>query len=386
MAAAFFTTEYPKLAAINSLTWAANKFLLFTGAGDVAAGDITAAGLALLDDADAAAQRVTLGALGSSGGQKISVAGSLTDPGFGLSILSNANVNVGTVSDGGNPSIRADAYGGGIPSLRIYRATGTQASPADITTNDVFGDVSGYGWRDGGFVQLSRIRSTFTSASPSSTNRAVSVGISGCRDGSASLATFMNITYLQTTFSGSLAPMTDNANTNGSASFRWSVVYAGTGTINTSDERVKRDFSAISDNLLDAWAGVEWVQYRFSDAYETKGDQARWHMGLVAQHVRDAIDNQMGEGSAVRLGLVCYDQWDAQDEVTQPVIAERDVKVGRGKKAKFVTESYDTGEVEVIQAAREAGDRWGLRYEECFAVEAAYQRRRMDRIEARMAG
>ena len=33
----------------------------------------------------------------------------------------------------------------------------------------------------------------------------------------------------------------------------------------------------------------------------------------------------------------------------------------------------------------EAGDLYSLRYEECFAVEAAYQRRRADRLEARIA-
>lgn len=35
-----------------------------------------------------------------------------------------------------------------------------------------------------------------------------------------------------------------------------------------------------------------------------------------------------------------------------------------------------------IEEARAAGDRWSLRYTEALAMEAAYQRRRMDRIEA----
>ena len=38
---------------------------------------------------------------------------------------------------------------------------------------------------------------------------------------------------------------------------------------------------------------------------------------------------------------------------------------------------------EVIQQEIMAGDRYGLRYEECFAVEAAYQRRRFERLEQR---
>ncbi|ELZ1061041.1 hypothetical protein SPO14_002083, partial [Escherichia coli] len=46
------------------------------------------------------------------------------------------------------------------------------------------------------------------------------------------------------------------------------------------------------------------------------------------------------------------------------------------------TVEYETGETEVVIAA---GSRWGIRPDQCAWLEAAYQRRRSDRIEERLA-
>ena len=81
-----------ELAAIAGLTSAADKGIQFTGSGTAAVFDLTAAGLALLDDASASAQRTTL-SLGTIATQD----------------ASNVAVTGGTVTGLGSPSSGSDA-------------------------------------------------------------------------------------------------------------------------------------------------------------------------------------------------------------------------------------------------------------------------------------
>jgi len=62
---------------------------------------------------------------------------------------------------------------------------------------------------------------------------------------------------------------------------------------------------------------------------------------------------------ANKYGLLCYDEWKAEP-------AERD----------------EDGNI--VQPARPAGNRYSLRYEEALCMEAAYQRRRADRLDQRL--
>lgn len=189
-----------------------------------------------------------------------------------------------------------------------------------------------------------------------------------------------------------LAPITDNAVALGGASTRFSTVFAGTGTINTSDERTKQDFSPVPDAWLDAWGEVEWSRFRFKDSVAEKGDAARWHIGLVAQQVRDIFASHGLD--ALEIGLLCYDAWEA---VTEPATEEYEVVSVEqriepsvilgpdGQRAtKIVEVEHRHTAVRDIEGAepivvREAGDLWGLRYDECQALEAAWVRRELAR-------
>lgn len=139
-----------------------------------------------------------------------------------------------------------------------------------------------------------------------------------------------------------LRPFTDNVTSLGGASYRWTEVFAATGTINTSDEREKQDISALDDAEKRVAIAIKGLvkKFRFKDAVQKKGDGARIHVGVIVQDVMAAFQ---AEGlDPMRYGIVCYDQWEENPEVLS-----------------------DDGTV--ISQAVQAGDRYGVRYEELLA-------------------
>jgi hypothetical protein len=176
---------------------------------------------------------------------------------------------------------------------------------------------------------------------------------------SASSLPFVEFVYGKSNGTYSWRPKADNFCYLGDSSNRWIQLYATTTTIATSDERLKDNIEAVPDAVLDAWGDVNWSQFQFRDAVAKKGeDRARLHNGLVAQRI-DAAFKAHGQ-DASRYGLFCFDEWEATPE-----------------------EKDEQGNV--TEEAKPAGDIYSLRYEEALCMEAAYQRRRADRAEARIS-
>jgi hypothetical protein len=105
----------------------------------------------------------------------------------------------------------------------------------------------------------------------------------------------------------------DNVISNGSASFRWSVVYAGTGTINTSDKNEKQDIADLSASELLVAAELKGLvkKFRFRDAVAIKGKDARTHVGVIAQDVEATFAKHGLDAS--EYGMFCRDTWVDED-------------------------------------------------------------------------
>jgi len=123
------------------------------------------------------------------------------------------------------------------------------------------------------------------------------------------------------TATGAVRPTADNSQPLGGASNRWSTVFAGTGTINTSDDREKT-YSEITDTeqavALELKRNMR--KFKYNDAIELKGDGARIHFGASAQTVKSIFESHglVAEDYAI----LCHDTWE-EDGVTKDIYGLR---------------------------------------------------------------
>lgn len=104
-----------------------------------------------------------------------------------------------------------------------------------------------------------------------------------------------------------MRPQADNYVSCGTASYRWSTVYAATGTINTSDENEKTDIEPLDykEKAVALAIKARIKKFKFKDAVEAKGNKARIHFGVMAQDVKAAFE---AEGlNADDYGVFCSD-------------------------------------------------------------------------------
>ena len=103
--------------------------------------------------------------------------------------------------------------------------------------------------------------------------------------------------------------VSDNTESWGAGGYRWTVIYATTGTINTSDRQQKQDIQDLSAAELAAAQEIKTLfkTFRWKDAVIQKGEDARIHVGVIAQDVQAAFARQGLDAS--RYALWCSDTW-----------------------------------------------------------------------------
>jgi hypothetical protein len=297
-----------------------------SGAGAAEEIACTAAGRALIDDADAAAQRTTLG-LGSAATRNTGTSGA-TIP------LLDSHV---TWSDGVTFS----------STFPFFELVDTDAS-TDAKNYLVVAHVDG--------LNIYLFDETGTAF-----DTALRIDRSGA-------------TATAAKFGCQLSPDADDAFSLGSGALRWSVVYAATGAINTSDAREKTALRAASSAELRAirrvMSGIgafQWIE-----AVARKGaDGARLHFGATAQAVIAAFAE---EGlDAHRYALFCADPMEETFEIeparqTSAIGEIRDAegRIVRASSAARVIPAR-LGRRPVLENGQPAV-RLGVRYDQLFAL------------------
>lgn len=170
-------------------------------------------------------------------------------------------------------------------------------------------------------------------------------------------------------------PGADNTQPLGTASFRASVIYAGSGTINTSDAREKTEVRALTAAEIEASKQLakEVGAYRFLSAVAEKGDGAREHIGMTVQRAIEVMQQHGLEPFGY--GFICFDSWGELPELTEEKV------LGVVTDADGIALAYDvpdpgeelpdgavwtetSRETAVVRPFRAAGDRYSFRPDE----------------------
>ena len=88
-----------------------------------------------------------------------------------------------------------------------------------------------------------------------------------------------------------LGALLDNTLDCGTAIARWDDIYATNGTIQTSDRNEKQDIAGLTDAEQRVAVAAKGLlrKFRWRDAVEAKGDDARIHVGIIAQDLQAAF-------------------------------------------------------------------------------------------------
>ena len=153
----------------------------------------------------------------------------------------------------------------------------------------------------------------------------------------------------------------DNAIDLGTSNVRFQTLYATTSSINTSDKDEKQDIEELTDAEKKVAVVAKGLlrKYRWKDAVELKGDNARIHFGIMAQDLQDAFTAESLDAS--KYGMFCSNTWWEKEISVDAVEADEE----KGIEAKDAY-TYMDNKQEATDGYTEK-TRLGVRYTELLA-------------------
>ncbi|HDU6153084.1 TPA: tail fiber domain-containing protein [Klebsiella variicola] len=160
---------------------------------------------------------------------------------------------------------------------------------------------------------------------------------------------------------GNLLPRVDNSFSLGLSAYRVSVVYAGSGTINTSDARLKTEVREFTGDEIAASQALanEIGFYKWKESVGEKGEDAREHCGMTVQRAIEIMESY--NLKPFEYGFICYDEWEESTVVNE----------------------YDEND-QPIETIIPAGNRYSFRIDQLNLFISRGLKARMDSLEERL--
>ena len=212
-------------------------------------------------------------------------------------IDSSGNLLVGTTN--ADP-VSANTDGVSIGSDKIYRATVSGGPPIAVNRKNT----------DGSIINL--LKNNTLVGGIGVTNNNLFIDADGGNYGILRVNGSNRYVWYETAF----YPEQDNLRDLGTGGQRWDDVYATNGTIQTSDANEKQDVAELDEAEKRVAVAAKGLirKFRWIDAVEAKGDDARIHVGIIAQDLKAAFEAEGLDPGRYAM-FISTTWWETQTEV-----------------------------------------------------------------------
>ena len=312
-------------------------------------GDITTAGKALLDDADAAAQRATLAAAGTGVSNTFTTNQTIQGTADVLTLETTATTDRTTLrlnTNGSDWELGARGSAAGLPNTfylydlaaakfrLIVDSSGNYGIGGDPSSAAGYTWLSVYNGTNGGIVEVK--------------NNSVACRMQIDNTSAASIGTYTNhILYLLQ--NGSVRSMIDTNGyllvgyTSSNGAYRLQVnsqIFATSATVATSDGRYKENVTPL-DGALGLVCQLNPVQFDWKEHPVHNFDRAQPTVGFIAQEVQQVLGDKPYVASIVKANT-CTLEAEERDEdgnITKPAVTEEFLGIAEGNMIALLTKA-----------------------------------------------